>query len=66
MLAPILFPRVEALTLCIYSAPHIYAVVLEHAALVAGCRVLCVGSGTGYFCALAAELVSKLLFSYDA
>ena len=44
------------------SAPHIYAVVLEQAALVAGSRVLCVGSGTGYFCAVAAELVSMFFF----
>jgi hypothetical protein len=41
-----------------FSAPSIYARVLEHAALGPGMRLLCVGSGTGYFCAIAAQLVS--------
>lgn len=42
------------------SAPLMYARVLEKAALAPGQRVLCVGSGTGYLCAIAAELVKAI------
>ena len=40
-----------------YREPHIFAEILQKAELVPGKRVLCIGSGTGYLCALAAELV---------
>ena len=48
------------------SAFLIAALVLALSAVCAFSQgLVCVGSGTGYFCAVAAELVSKHLFGRD-